>query len=66
MGTRVDNVKELFTFCVPLLTEGVPLLRTYQNCPEIVEMLLAVFVEVASRQLCYLDKVVDIDINVIH
>ena len=57
MGSRVDNVPDLFSFCVPLLNESVALMKTYQNCPEIIEMLLSVFVEVASRQLCYLNEV---------
>ncbi len=57
MGSRADTASELFSFVVPLLNESVALLKTYQNCPDIIELLLGVFVEVASRQLCYLDKV---------
>ncbi|XP_038078024.1 exportin-4-like isoform X2 [Patiria miniata] len=56
LGTQVNRASELFTFCLPMLRDGVSLLRIYHNYPELVEQVLEVFVEVAMHQLCFLTQ----------
>ncbi|XP_022081901.1 exportin-4-like isoform X2 [Acanthaster planci] len=56
LGTQVNRASDLFTFCLPMLRDGVSLLRIYRNYPEVVEQVLEVFVEVAMHQLCFLTQ----------
>ncbi|KAJ8027477.1 Exportin-4 [Holothuria leucospilota] len=55
-GSRVTTNSELYQFCLPFLTESVALVKVYQNCPEVVEEIFLVFVEVTMRMLSFLNE----------
>ncbi|XP_071955681.1 exportin-4-like [Antedon mediterranea] len=55
-ATRVLNVEHLHNFCVPFLPRCLALVKVYQNYPEVIVLILQVFVELANRQLCYISQ----------
>ena len=61
-GSSVRTVSLLFTFSVPVLNDCVPLLDVYHNCPETVEIVLSLLLDVVESQLAYLSKVCSVDI----
>ncbi|XP_033118145.1 exportin-4-like [Anneissia japonica] len=55
-ATRVDNVLHLHNYCFPFLSRCIGLVKVYQNYPEVIVLILEVYVELANRQLCYINE----------
>ena len=57
LATDPENVNLIFQFLSPPLEDSSLLLSEYQNCPEIVELLLQLFVDTVQSLIVYLNKV---------
>ena len=51
------NVNMIFEFLSPYLTDIPHLLEKYSSCPDVVELILELFVDVVRTEIIYLDKV---------
>lgn len=57
LATNVRNVRTLFDYLLPVLKDCVVMLNVYQNCPEMVVLVLEFYADVVDSQICYLDEV---------
>ena len=59
-ATNRRTISFLFAFLVPILEDCVPLFELYNNCPETVEILLSLLLDVVESHLGSLSKVSEI------
>ncbi len=57
LATDSTNADVIFLFLSPYLEEILILLQKYANCPELVELIIELFVDVVQTEIVYLDKV---------
>ena len=57
LATNIRNVRTLFDYLLPVLKDCVVMLNVYQNCPEMVVLVLEFYADVVDSQICYLDEV---------
>ena len=57
LATNLRNVHALFHYLNPVLRDCVHLLNVYQNCPEMVVVVLEFCVDLADSQVAFLSKV---------
>ena len=57
LATNLRNVHALFHYLNPVLRDCVHLLNVYQNCPEMVVVVLKFCVDLADSQVAFLSKV---------
>ncbi|XP_071818411.1 exportin-4-like isoform X2 [Apostichopus japonicus] len=55
-GSSVTTNSDLYQFTLPFLTESVALMKVYQNCPDVVEGIFQLHVEVCMRMLSFLNE----------
>lgn len=56
LATNIRNVRTLFDYLLPVLKDCVFMLNVYQNCPEMVVLVLEFYADVVDSQICYLDE----------
>lgn len=57
MAANRHNANTLFNYLLPVLSNCVPLVNVYQNCPELVFLILELFVDVVDSQIAYIEEV---------
>ena len=57
LASNLRNAHTLFSYLMPVLTNCVPLLNVYQNCPEVVVLVLEFYLDLIDSQITYLDEV---------
>ena len=57
LATNIRNIRTLFDYLLPVLKDCVVMLNVYQNCPEMVVLVLEFYADVVDSQICYLDEV---------
>lgn len=57
LASNLCNAHTLFSYLMPVLTNCVALLNVYQNCPEVVVLVLEFYVDLIDSQITYLDEV---------
>lgn len=57
MASNLRNTHTLFNYLMPVLTNCVALLNVYQNCPEVVVLVLEFYVDLVDSQIAFLDEV---------
>ena len=57
LATDSANADVIFLLMSPYLKEIPVLLQKYANCPEIVELIFELYVDVVQSQIVYLNKV---------
>ena len=57
LASNLRNARMLFSYLMPVLTNCVALLNVYQNCPEVVVLVLEFYVDLIDSQITYLDEV---------
>ena len=60
LATDSRNVDMIFEFISPYLNDVTYLLEKYANCPDVVELILCLFVDVIKSEILYLQKVSDV------
>jgi len=56
LATNIRNIQTLFDYLMPVLRNCVVLLSVYQNCPEMVVLVLEFYVDVVDSQLAFLKE----------
>ncbi|XP_020623322.1 exportin-4-like [Orbicella faveolata] len=56
LASNLRNARTLFSYLMPVLTNCVALLNVYQNCPEVVVLVLEFYVDLIDSQITYLDE----------
>lgn len=57
LATNTRNIQTLFDYLLPVLRNCVVLLSVYQNCPEMVVLVLEFYVDVVDAQISFLGEV---------
>lgn len=57
LASNLRNAHTLFNYLMPVLTNCVALLNVYQNCPEVVVLVLEFYVDLVDSQIAFLDEV---------
>lgn len=57
LATNLRNIRTLFNCLMPVLRNCVILLNVYQNCPELVVMVLEFYVDLVDSQIAFLSEV---------
>ena len=57
LASNLRNARTLFSYLMPVLTNCVALLNVYRNCPEVVVLVLELYVDLIDSQITYLDEV---------
>ena len=57
LAANRHNANTLFNYLLPVLSNCVPLVNVYQNCPEVVFLVLELFVDVVDSQIAYIEEV---------
>ena len=57
LATNAHNVQTLFHYLSPVLRDCVVLLNVYQNCPEMVVLVLEFSVDLVDSQITFLEEV---------
>lgn len=56
LAANRHNASTLFNYLLPVLSNCVPLVNVYQNCPEVVFLVLELFVDVVDSQIAYIEE----------
>ena len=57
LASNLRNAHTLFKYLMPVLTNCVALLSVYQNCPEVIVLVLEFYVDLIDSQIASLDEV---------
>ena len=57
LAANRHSANTLFNYLLPVLSNCVPLVNVYQNCPEVVVLVFELFVDVVDSQIAYIEEV---------
>ena len=57
LASNSQSTPALFSYLLPVIQDCVTLLNVYHNCPEVVYLVLELFVDLVGTQIVYLVQV---------